>query len=345
MAFGKRTTGEGPPGHPPAGLSQDDEVAAPVGAVRTRVSNHGDLDAKFIGLAIGVVVLSAGAAIAAPSLFSIVAGPQIRPIEQVIAGLDREGMEVALAAEAFPDESGRTFMTALAGSFPEEHDRLVDRLTDAATAGQNRDGLFLAMNAWSTEFAVDNMAAISRTGAEGFDRAVSILSDGLRVVETKAGSCTPASLQTIMMDPAAFDNFTTYGSEGYRLSMRAGQALVDLAARGRNAPAPDTKLTQDDMNALRSTFFSLMMDDQVQSLIQTAMASGPGMDSPADLNVNVCQLGRTVLLKLDGLPNATKGRLWASLTTGDAMKYLDNAGFASPLGAQPMPRIGMMNYR
>jgi len=349
MAFGKRTAGEGPVGRPAADIAPagDAETTAPIGAVRTRVANHGDLDIRFIGLAAGVVVLSAGAAIAAPSLFSIVAGPQLRPIEQVIAGLDRTGMEDALAREAFPDDAGRAFMATLATSFPDQHGRLVDRLADAAVAGEDRDGLFLAMNGWSAEFAMSQMPAISRTGAEGFDRAVSILSDGLRVVEAKSNGCTPGALQAIMLDPEAFDSFTSYGSEGYRLSMRAGQALVDLAARGRTAPAISTELTQDDMNALRATFFSLMTDPQVQNLMQTAATAntGPGLNMQTDLNINVCQLGRSILLKLDGLPVATKSRLWASVTSGDAAALLGSSGFSSPFGADSMPAMGLMNFR
>jgi hypothetical protein len=348
MAFGKRTAGEGPAARPAPEAAAPDFASepTPLGPVRTRIANHGDMDNKFIGLAIGVVVLSGGAAIAAPSLFSIVSGNSVRPIEQVIAGLDRAGMEQALASEAFPDESGRAFMTSLAANFPDQHGRLVDRLADAAAAGQDRDGLLLAMNAWSAEFATKQMPAISRTGAEGFDRAVSILSDGLRVVESKANGCTPAALQDIMLDPDAFDSFTTYGSEGYRLSMRAGQSLVDLAAKGRTAQPISTTLTQNDMSALQATFFSLMMDEQVLSLVQTAgMAerAGPDLDF-ATLDINVCQLGRTVLIKLDSLPADTKSRLWATLTSGEAAAMLDSSGFSSPFGPQSLP-MGALTFR
>lgn len=347
MAFGKRTAGEAPPARPAVHAAVTNDTEAPVGGVRTRVANPGDLDAKFIALAAGVVVLSAGAAIAAPSLLSMVAGPHVRPIGEVIAGLDRNGMEQALAREAFPDDAGRTFMATLAASFPDQHDRLVDRLTDAAVAGQDRDGLFLAMNAWSAEFAAGQLPAISRTGAEGFDRAVSILSDGLRIVESKSNGCTPAALQNIMLDPDAFDSFTTYGSEGYRLSMRAGQALVDLAARGRDAPAIDTSLTQDDLNALRATFFSLMTDPQVQNLMQSAAmaGNGAGLSMQTDINVNVCQLGRSLILKLDGLPAATKSRLWATVTSGEAAAMLGNRAFGSPFGAGGLPPIDVTNFR
>ncbi len=334
MAFGKRTPGDAPK-HPDAAPDVA-HAPAPMAPVRTRVANHGDLDRKFIGIAIGVVVLSGGAAIAAPSLFSIMSGDAVRPIEQVIAGLDRSAMEQALAREAFPDESGRAFMTSLAASFPDEHGRLVDRLADAAAAGEDRDGLLLAMNAWSAEFAADQMPAISRTGAEGFDRTVSILSDGLRIAESKADVCTFAAIQRIAVDPQALEGFTSYGGEGYRLSMRASQSLVDLASRGRNAPVIDATLTQNDMNALQSTFISLMMDDQVMSLVQSAAASSNGPDiNFADLDINICQLGRNILLKLDTLPETTKARLWATATSGDAASALGAYGLASPFGADP----------
>lgn len=123
MAFGKRTGGSAPPPYtPPVEEAEVSETTS----VRTRVANPGGMDRKFIGLAAGVVFLSAGAAIAAPSLLSMVGGANVRPIEQVIAGLDRDAMRTALAHEAFPDESGRAFMTSLATHFPQQHGRLLD---------------------------------------------------------------------------------------------------------------------------------------------------------------------------------------------------------------------------
>ena len=78
MAFGKRTAGQAPPPYtPPVEQSGTSDPAA----VRTRVANPGAMDRKFIGLAVGVVFLSAGAAIAAPSLMSMMSGASVRPIE------------------------------------------------------------------------------------------------------------------------------------------------------------------------------------------------------------------------------------------------------------------------
>jgi hypothetical protein len=116
-------------------------MSAPgIGAMRTVVANPGEIDRKFIALAAGVVVLAAGAAIAVPSAISLLGG-NVRPIEQVVAGLDRAGARTALAAEAFPDADGQAFMTSLAANLPREHSRLLDTLADTAMAGGDRDGL------------------------------------------------------------------------------------------------------------------------------------------------------------------------------------------------------------
>lgn len=137
--------------------------------MRARVTDPGAIANKFISLAVGVVFISAGAAIAAPSLMWMVSGTSVHPIEQVIAGLDCDAMRTALALEAFPDESGRTFMTSLATHFPQQHERLLDQLTDTAAAGGDRDDLFLSMTASTMDFASQHISALGRTGAEGFD--------------------------------------------------------------------------------------------------------------------------------------------------------------------------------
>lgn len=335
MAFGKRSAGDTQrPASPDA--AEAETSSAPI-SVRTRVANPGDIDRKFIAIAIGVVVLSAGGAIAAPALFGSF-GPGIRPIEQVIAGLDRSDVEQALAVEAFPDASGKAFMTSLATNFPEDHGRLLDRLADAATAGGDRDDLFAAMNAWSMDFVVDQLPAVSRSGAEGFDRAVSILSDGLRIIETKLDGCTPARMKSIITDPSSLEGLSTWNGEGYHLTMRANHAITDLAAKGRNAKPIDAKLTPDDENALRSTFISFMMDEQVMGLLQSAAANSEAGDFAFDeSNINLCQLGRTVMIKLDSLPDATKGRLWATATSGDAAKFMSMGGLQGMQGMQGMP--------
>lgn len=328
MAFGKRAAGQTPPPYtPPVEPTGASEPAI----VRTRVVNHGAMDRKFIGIAVGVVFLSAGAAIAAPSLMSMVSGANVRPIEQVIAGLDRDAVRQALAREAFPDDSGRAFMTSLATNFPQQHDRLLDSLADAASAGGDRDDLFMAMNAWTMGFAPEHISALGRTGAEGFDKSLGILKEALQMVESETGGCTMKSLEGFMQDPSNLTDLTHYGSDGYRLSMRAGATMVDLIAKGRSAPPVDARITPNDENALQSTFLSMMSDPQVMNLIQTGMNAGSA-DMQADFaqNLNVCQLGRTLIIKLESLPAGTKSRLLATALSADFSALAGNLG--SPFG-------------
>ena len=328
MAFGKRTGGSAPPPYtPPVELDAQDTPN-----VRTRVANPGAIDNKFIALAAGVVFLSAGAAIAAPSLMSIVGGASVRPIEQVIAGLDRNAMRSALAHEAFPDDSGRAFMTSLATHFPQQHGRLLDQLADTAAAGGDRDDLFLSMNAWTMGFAPQNISALGRTGAEGFDKSLGILKEALHMVEAETGGCTMKSLEGFMRNPHNLSDLTRYGSDGYRLSMRAGATMVDLVAKGRNAPPVNATITPDDESALQSSFLSMMSDPQVMNLIQTGMnARTQNMQDDFAKNINVCQLARTFVIKLEGLPAGTKSRLFATALSSDFGALAGNLG--GPFGA------------
>jgi hypothetical protein len=347
MAFGKRAAGD--PLTPREPDPTETEVSIEgVGKVRTRVTNAGGMDHKFIALAAGVVVLSAGAAIAAPSLMSAISGGA-RPIKEVVAGLDRQQTRSALASEAFPDEDGKVFMTSLATHYPKEHGRLLDALADSAMAGGERDELYLAVNAWSMNFAVDALPAVSRSGAEGFDKAVAILNDGMRVLESEAGGCTGRKLESFLQNPNALTNLTRYGGKGYHLGMRATREFVELAAKGRNAPRIDTRLNANDMNALQSTFFSLISDPQVSSLIQ--MSGSGGMENSAVQQkvmdeLNVCQLARAIVIKLEKLPAPTKARLLGTALSGDPTALLAAQGFASPFGGgMPDFSSGAVSFR
>ena len=259
MSFGKRGTGEG---HPARNLVPPPVVEANAGNVAMKVANPGGIDKGFIALALGVVVLSAGAALAAPAVFDMFGGSiPVRPLNVVVAGLDRDQAKTALAREAFPDGEGHAFMTSLANGFPADHDQLLGLLADEALKpGADRDDLVEAVSAWSVQFATPHIEAIGRTGADGFDDIMNVATDAMKVVEDAAGGCTMASFQKFTANPSALTQIAAYGGEGYKVGMRATRTLVDLAARGEHAQAVDTNLTPDDMSALQSTFFSLMID-------------------------------------------------------------------------------------
>lgn len=310
MSFGKR--GE----EPTTGSVSVRAIPLVAPPVKKSVS----LDKSFAAIVLGVVIISAGGAMAAPSVLSWVGGSVsggVRPVGTVIAGLDRDHAKAALSREAFPDQAGRDFMASLQSNFPEDHDRLLGNLADKAMQGGSRDELMVAVNEWTIDFAPRNLSAIGRTGADGFDQVLSFASDGLRLLEASGGgNCTLGSLQKLAANPENLTRLGSYGSEGYKLSMRANRMLVDLAAKGRNAPPADTNLRPEDEQAVQSAFYAMMQDPQIMSLMQTAMMqqqrggpSSTAMNSAAE-RLNVCQLGRTVVVKLKNLPSGTKARLW-----------------------------------
>ncbi len=319
MSFGKRGTGEG---HPARNLVPPPVLTEGGGPTRMTVANPGGIDKGFIALAFGVAVLSAGAAIAAPSVMDMFGGNiPVRPLSEVVAGLDRDQAKAALAREAFPDGDGRAFMTSLAANFPAEHDRLLGSLADEAMKKDaDRDDLVDAMSDWSVEFIPAHMQEIGRTGSEGFDNVMTIATDALGVVEKAAGECTLPAFQKLTAHPTALADLAAYGGEGYRVGMRAGRTMVDLAAKGSNAQPADMQLTQDDQSALQTTFFSMMMDKQVMGLMASGMNGGGPIGAGADAvdpsKVDVCQLGRTIIVKLKKLPSPTKGRIFALATSG-----------------------------
>jgi hypothetical protein len=284
----------------------------------------GGLDVGFIALALGVVVISAGGAIAAPSVMSVFSGgfssTAVRPIPTVIAGLDRDQAKAALAREAFPDKQGAAFMQTLAAQFPQEHDRLIGTLADTAIRGGDRDAMVLDLNKWGVEFAIQNMPAIGRTGARGFDEALDFGADALAFVEKTAGGCTPKAIMAIAEDPQKLMALNAYESESTKFGMSAYHTLVRLAAEGRNAPAIDTTPTPQDEQALQSVFFSLMMDERVMKLVQAASA-GNASAASLESTLDICELGDAVIAKLKRLPPDTKARIWA-MGAAEAVKSL-----------------------
>ena len=346
MAFGKRAAGDPLPQRPPV-IIETDVNADGVGAVRTVVANPGGMDHKFIALAAGVVIFSAGAAIAAPSLLSVFSSG-VRPIEEVVAGLDLQQARTALALEAFPDEDGKAFMTSLATHFPKAHGALLDTLADSAMAGGDRDDLYLALNSWTANFAVDALPAVGRTGAEGFDKAVALVQDGLHLVEQEAGGCTGRKIQAFLVNPKTLANLQRYDSRAYHFAMRATRDFVELAAKGRNAPKVDTRLTANDSSALQSTFFSLIADPQISNLVMSAANGGMDqfqMQEKVMDELNICQLARTVFIKLENLPSGTKARLWGTAMSGDPTKLMNAQGFASPFGGSMDLSSGAFNFQ
>ena len=322
MGFGKRSAGDAPPPRPSAQPQQYSETDGVI-SVRTRVANDGGLDRGFIGLAAGVVILSAGGAMAAPSVFNMF-GSGVRPISEIVTGLDQNQIKVALATEAFPDERGRAFMAALEQHFPQSHQQLLGNLANAASAGADRDGLVLTVSAWSMDFGRDNLEYFGRSGVEGFDEMLDIASDGLAVMNKELGSCKLDALQKLAEDPTSFASLTGYGSDAYKTSMRANAAFVEFAARGRKAPATVAKLNADDSNALQSVFFSILTDPQMMNIVQNAMWKTGGtpeeMQQAVAQNIDFCQIGRTVIAKLDRLPSGTKSRLLAAAFSGDLLQ-------------------------
>jgi hypothetical protein len=287
-------------------------------------ANSGGTDKAFIALVFGVVVLAAGGAMAAPPVFSwvqsaLVSG-QARPIDKVIAGLDVEAAKAALAREAFPDDAGRGFMSALEAKFPGEHEALVGKLANAAMEGADREALMVVVGEWTADFAPRNLSAMGRTGSDGFDKVVSLASDALGMLEQAGGGkCSLDVLQKMVNDPATIAELGAYGSPGYKLGMRANHMLVDLAAAGKEAPAPDTRLRREDEAALQGAFFAMASDPQIMELMQMSMSSGQiPTQSELASKLNICQLGRTVIVKLKNLPPGTKARIWALGTSQGA---------------------------
>ncbi len=306
MSFGKRGAGNGGSDEG----SSDYREPVSVGPKLT-VASSGGLDLKFVMLAVGVVILSAGGAMAAPSLLSMLSPHHARSIEQIAALGDREQIKAALATDAFPDRQGQAFMASLHKHYPDEHDRLLGRMADMTSKGSGRDQLALVTNLWLADFVPQALPALGRTGAQGFDATLDIVHEGLVYVENAAGGCDMNALQTLVSNPNKLIESTAYGSRGYQFNMKASRQLVELAAAGRDLPELDRKLKPEDEQAVQAVVLSIMSDPQFVRMMQMSMA-GESSQQQMMAKLDICKIGRNVIQAMKSLPSDTKSRLWAT---------------------------------
>ena len=243
-------------------------------------------------------------------------GVNVRPIAEVVAGLDRAEARTALGREAFPIR-----MAAPSWSASPPASR---RNTTACSIpcrqrhGRRRSGRPVL----GDECVVDGLRPAEPRSLQPHRRRRlrqehQHRQQRLKVIEAEAGGCSAKQVRRFFLSPTGFADLQRYGGKGYQLGMRATRDFVELAARGRTMPPAQRRLDANDNNALSTAFFSLMGERQVLDLIQAAAMSGVDEQQLRDQlasSVNLCQLGRTVLIKLEGLPSGTKARLFGTVS-------------------------------
>jgi hypothetical protein len=341
MSFGKRGPGNDSPRPlppPPVESERAEPSAAAPGNLRMSVANPGGFDMRFAVMAIGVMAIAAGGAFAV----SMIGGSSIkvRPVAEIVTGLNRDQVKTALSLEALPDKNGQVFMATLLKGFPSEHDKLLDQMTDTAMRGGDRNTLAIDVNEWLMPFAMQNMSNLGRTGAAGFDFALDTGDAGLDYISHMAGGCTAQSLtklESIFSDPNRILAEISYGSKGYEFNIKTTTRLIALADAGRSAPSAATALTPQDEAALQSAMMSLIMDRDVMNLVQAGMAQANGMkgnvDSYALSRVDICKVGHTAIDRLRKLPPDTKARVWG-VGMNELRKMMGPNGFRMPAPGQ-----------
>jgi hypothetical protein len=305
------------------------------------VANPGGFDVRFAAMAVGVMAIAAAGAFGV----SMIGGSSIkvRPVAEIVTGLTRDQVKAALALEALPDKHGQVFMATLKASFPSEHDKLLDQMSETAMRGGDRNTLAIDVNEWLMPFAMQNMSNLGRTGSAGFDFALDTADAGLDYVSHMAGGCTAQSLtklESIFSDPNRILAEFAYGSKAYEFNIKTTTQLIALADAGRSAPSVATQLTPQDEAALQSAMMSLMMDRDVMSVVQMGMSQANGMggnvDSAALSRIDVCKLGHTAIDRLRKLPPETKARVWG-VGMNELRKMMGPNGFRMPTPGQMGP--------
>ncbi len=309
MSFGKRGS-DNQSAHPaaPPPPSRPQMVAASASSAS---------NGPFIALVAAVVLLAGGAAFAAPAATSWIESAfsgqaKVRPIAEIVAGLDQREAHAALAAEAFPDKSGRAFMQTLNTHYPTEHDALVAAFTETAMNGGDRKDLILDLNNWGARFTLVRLGDFGRTGARGFDAFLDMADDAVDIMnDLDGGGCNLRNLKRYGENPNLLVGLGDYGTPLYRMNMDASRTLVELAAYGANQPRPDTTLTSQDEEALQRTLMALVRDPWVVDLQMQVMRTG-AIPKDDDLpNIDICKFARSAIKRVRSLPDGTKARVLA----------------------------------
>lgn len=242
---------------------------------------------------------------------------------------------------ALDDPSTVKFVSTLQRVAPDAANRLDSEISDAVKRGADQKEVVNLV----LQVIQDDMPAVmkhvAKSDVKHFDKMVLHMKTGLQKMQGGGGKwCKGATYEKFAdQNPVQVQRMIerefTYGSVGYEWSMDLSTLILEAAEDGRTNPQSYGKLTARDEQALQGLMFKMIGDPQIMKLMTMQGASKAEM-AKASRNINFCALGVTALSAVNGLPQETRGRLWAEglrqVGSGDFEKQMRSMGGMGMLG-------------
>jgi hypothetical protein len=276
-------------------------------------ARHGN-DKSGGGLAFGLITIGVVSALFIGVLFfPSITGEGKAPVP----GLAEEQADPSLLT-AFEDTPTQVYLTKLQRTFPSVANDLQRDVNKARSRGADNVELgVLVMQAGYTEIE-DSFERLARADVRYFNEMLDLGINGLTdLSRSGAPYCkgsdliTLASLSEQQLYAAAFDR-VGHGAGLYNFGLEFNGIVLDAIHDARANPRNYGPLTPDDQRAVQTLMLGLVTDPQIMKLMTLEGSSRAEMDRAME-QVNFCDLGATILRKIDALPQDTKGRLWSEV--------------------------------
>lgn len=242
---------------------------------------------------------------------------------------------------ALDDPSTVKFVSTLKRVAPDAANRLDSEISDAVKRGADQKEVVNLV----LQVIQDDMPAVmkhvAKSDVKHFDKMVLHMKTGLQKMQgggekwCKGATYEKFADQNPVQVQRMIEREFGYGSVGYEWSMDLSTLILEAAEDGRTNPQSYGKLTARDEQALQGLMFKMIGDPQVMKLMTMQGASKAEM-AKASRNINFCALGVTALSAVNGLPQETRGRLWAEglrqAGSGDFEKQMRSMGGMGMLG-------------
>ena len=265
-----------------------------------RGAGRGSNNGTVFGLALGGVIIAAFAAVV------------LWPSGGGSASVTEANASKVRVNSAFQSKEEKAFAAALVKVDDAAYQRLEQRFQSASYNETQRYEIMLEE---IETVALDNIDLLAKSDVKHFNAILSDVRQGLKSA-SRANSklckgSTYASIGAMSeLQAGRFLERELLSKPEIRdFGLKLNRRLLEAMAEARKKPKSYGTLDASDQMAMQRLARSLMFQPEIMSLM---MMSGSTSNPEAALaKIDVCELSGAVLKAVDGLPDRTKGRIWA----------------------------------
>jgi hypothetical protein len=220
----------------------------------------------------------------------------------------------------FSDQPTQIYLKKLAATFPSSASDLRTRLNDARSRGADDTELGVLVLQSGAGDIYGSLDRLSKTDVRFFERLLDFASDKLNAL---SASGEPYCNGTDLVQYAGLaeqDLYRTvlesarHGTPLYEAGLELNGIFLDAIRDARSNPHYHDRLSPSDMGALQTLGLAMLTDPDMVRLLTTEGKSRTEMDAALEA-VDFCELGLRMVNRIEGLPQATKGRVWNEALT------------------------------